>query len=168
MATLAYRPQAGPVCVSRSCAGRSGVCVFACKGGDAKLLDSYREIESGKRNDNRPELANPMEHARLTGASLLIAKLDRLSRDAHFSFGLRKAGIRFIAADMPEANELVVGLMAAIAQAERIMISKRTTQALAQARKGVARTGQRERPEIKRLGNPNGASHLRRYGNACH
>ena len=67
-----------------------------------------------------------MEHARLTGATLLIAKLDRLSRDAHFLLGLQKAGVRFVAADMPEANELVVGIMAVIAQAERKMISTRT------------------------------------------
>ena len=53
-----------------------------------------------------------MGHARLTGATLLIAKLDRLSRDAHFLLGLQKAGVRLVAADMPEANELVVGIMA--------------------------------------------------------
>jgi DNA invertase Pin-like site-specific DNA recombinase len=65
-----------------------------------------------------------MEQARLTGATLLIAKLDRLSRDAHFLLGLQKAGVKFVAADMPEANELVVGLMALIAQAERQMIRR--------------------------------------------
>ena len=106
-----------------------------------------------------------MEHARLTGATLLIAKLDRLSRDAHFLLGLQKAGVRFVAADMPEANEMVVGLMAVIAQAERKMISQRTQAALAEARKRVAVTGQKKHPDVKRLGNPRGAKHLRQFGN---
>src|SRR5271166_1804391 len=117
---------------------------IASKGDDAKLVASYVEVESGKRSDNRPELTKAMEHARLTGSTLLIAKLDRLSRDAHFLLGLQKAGVRFVAADMPEANELVVGIMAVIAQAERKMISTRTKAALAEARKRVAVTGQRE------------------------
>jgi hypothetical protein len=86
----------------------------ASKGADAKLVASFVEVESGKRSDNRPELTRAMEHARLTGSTLLIAKLDRLSRDAHFLLGLQMAGIRFVAADMPEANELVVGIMAVI------------------------------------------------------
>ncbi len=130
------------------------------RGADAKLVASYVEVESGKRSDNRPELTKAMEHARLTGATLLIAKLDRLSRDAHFLLGLQKAGVQFVAADMPEANELVVGIMAVIAQAERKMISIRTKAALAEARKRVAMTGQRMHPEIKRLGCPTGAAHL--------
>ncbi len=137
---------------------------IASKGADAKLVASFIEVESGKRSDNRPELMRAMEHARLTGATLLIAKLDRLSRDAHFLLGLQKAGVRFVAADMPEANELVVGIMAVIAQAERKMISTRTKAALAEARKRVAVTGQREHPEIKRLGCPAGAAHLRGQG----
>src|SRR5271165_690513 len=81
---------------------------IAGRGVDAKLVASFTEVESGKRSDNRSELTRAMEHARLTGATLLIAKLDRLSRDAHFLLGLQKAGVRFVAADMPEANELVV------------------------------------------------------------
>ncbi len=63
-------------------------------------------------------------------ATLLIAKLDRLGRYAHFLPGLQKAGIWFIAADMSESNELVVGIMAVIAQAERNMISDRTKKAV--------------------------------------
>ena len=137
---------------------------IASKGVDAKLVAAYVEVESGKRSDNRPELTRAMEHARLTGATLLIAKLDRLSRDAHFLLGLQKAGVRFVAADMPEANELVVGIMSVIAQAERKMISTRTKAALAEARKRVAVTGQRKRPEIKRLGCPTGAAHLQGQG----
>jgi DNA invertase Pin-like site-specific DNA recombinase len=62
---------------------------------------------------------------RLYNAALVIAKLDRLSRDALFLLGLHKAGVRFVAADMPEANEMVVGIMAIVAQAERKMISER-------------------------------------------
>ena len=120
---------------------------IASKGADAKLVATFTEVESGKRSDNRPELTKAMEHARLTGATLLIAKLDRLSRDAHFLLGLQKAGVRFVAADMPEANELVVGIMAVIAQAERKMISTRTKAALAEARKRVTVTGQRMHPD---------------------
>ena len=136
---------------------------IASKGADAKLVASFTEIECGKRSD-RPELMRAMEHARLTGATLLIAKLDRLSRDAHFLLGLQKAGVRFVAADMPEANELVVGIMAVIAQAERKMISTRTKAALAEAKKRVAVAGQRKHPEIKRLGCPTGAAHLHLQG----
>ena len=137
---------------------------IANRGADAKLVASYVEVELGKRSDNRPELTRAMEHARLTGATLLIAKLDRLSCDAHFLLGLQKAGVRFVAADMPEANELVVGIMAVIAQAERKMISTRTKAALAEARKRIAVTGQGKRPEIKRLGCPTGAAHLQGQG----
>ena len=64
-------------------------------------------------------------------ATLVIAKLDRLSRDAHFLTGLHKAGVKFVAVDMPEANEMVVTIMAAVAQAERRMISERTSTTLA-------------------------------------
>ncbi len=116
---------------------------IAGRGADTKLLTSFVEVESGKRSSNRPELMRAMEHARLTAATLLIAKLDRLSRDAHFLLGLQKAGVRFVAADMPEANELVVGIMAVIAQAERKMISARTKAALSEARKKVAVTARR-------------------------
>jgi DNA invertase Pin-like site-specific DNA recombinase len=68
------------------------------------------------------------------GATLVIAKIDRLSRDAHFLLGLQKAGVRFVAADMPEANEMVVGIMAVVAQGERRMISERTKAALQAAK----------------------------------
>ena len=97
----------------------------------AGLLAEYTEIESGKSDTNRPQLQAAMRHARLTGSTLLIAKLDRLSRDAHFLMGLEKAGVDFVAADMPNANRLTVRLMAVLAQEEREMISARTKAALA-------------------------------------
>jgi DNA invertase Pin-like site-specific DNA recombinase len=119
--------------------GRSGLGLEAQReavraflnGGGRALLGEHTEIESGKRVDNRPELAKAMNVCRMTGASLLIAKLDRLSRDAHFLLGLEKAGVDFVAADMPNANRLTVRLMAVIAQEEREMISARTKAALA-------------------------------------
>jgi DNA invertase Pin-like site-specific DNA recombinase len=115
-------------------------------GGSWRLLAEYREIEHGD-NDDRPELARAINDCRLRNATLVIAKLDRLTRDLHFLTGLQKAGIKFVAADMPEANELTVHIMAAMAQHERKMIGRRTTEALAAAkRRGT------------RLGNPNGLS----------
>jgi DNA invertase Pin-like site-specific DNA recombinase len=62
----------------------------AGRGADARLLKTYTEVESGKRQDNRPELEAAMHHAKITGSKLLIAKLDRLGRDAHFLLGLQK------------------------------------------------------------------------------
>ena len=82
-----------------------------------------------------------MALCRVYGATLVIAKLDRLSRDAHFLLGLQKADVRFVAADMPEANEMVVGIMAVVAQAERKMISERTKVALAAAKARGKRLG---------------------------
>ena len=122
-------------------------------GGSWELVAEYVEIESGKKDD-RPELQRALHYAKVTGAILVIAKLDRLSRDAHFLLGLQKAGAKFVAADMPEANETMVGFMAIMAQHEREMISRRTREALAAAKaRGV------------KLGNPNGAAHLRGLGN---
>jgi DNA invertase Pin-like site-specific DNA recombinase len=89
----------------------------------------------------------------VTGATLVIAKLDRLSRNAAFLLTLRDSGVKFAAVDLPEANDLTVGIMALVAQQEREATSKRTREALAIARsRGV------------RLGNPNGAAALRRAG----
>lgn len=147
--------------VSTDRQGRSGLGIEAQRkavtdflnGGSWELVREFVEVESGKRTD-RPELARAIHHCKVTGAKLVIAKLDRLSRDAHFLLGLQKAGIQFVAADMPEANEMVVGIMAVIAQGERKMISERTKAALQAAKaRGV------------KLGNPNGARHMQGLGN---
>jgi DNA invertase Pin-like site-specific DNA recombinase len=102
-------------------------------GGRWTLVAEFVETESGAKTD-RPKLADALALARAHGAKLVIAKLDRLSRDAHFLLGLQNAGVQFVAADMPEANEMIVGIMAVVAQAERKLISKRTKDALAAAK----------------------------------
>src|ERR1700712_1749825 len=84
-------------------------------GGSWRHVAELVEVESGAR-DTRPRLAEALALCRLHNATLVIAKLDRLSRDAAFLLNLQKAGVRFVAADMPEANELVVGIMAVVAQ----------------------------------------------------
>ena len=102
------------------------------------------EIESGKSDANRPQLQRAIQACRVYGARLLIAKLDRLSRDAGFLLGLEKAGIEFVAADMPSANRITVGIMAMVAEEERRAISSRTKAALAAAKaRGVKLGGDR-------------------------
>src|SRR4051812_36231855 len=137
--------------VSTDRQGRSGLGLEAQRkaveeflnGGRWDLIAEFVEVESGKRDD-RPKLADALALCRLHNATLVIAKLDRLSRDAAFLLGLQKAGVRFVAADMPEANELVVGIMAVVAQAERKMISARTKAALAAAKARGMRLGKPE------------------------
>ena len=97
------------------------------------VLGTYTDIETGK-NNYRPELLKAIEHAKKTGAELLIAKLDRLSRNAAFILTLKETGVNFTCCDMPQANAMTIGIMAIIAQQEREMISKRTKEALAAKR----------------------------------
>jgi DNA invertase Pin-like site-specific DNA recombinase len=119
---------------------------------NATPIARFTEVESG-RNSNRPELGKALHLAKVTGATLVIAKLDRLSRNAAFLLTLRDRGVKFAALDLPEASDLTVGIMALVAQQERDAISKRTKEALAVARsRGV------------RLGNPNGSAALRQAG----
>ena len=89
------------------------------------LLDEFEEVESGKRAD-RPALTKALRRCKATGATLIVAKLDRLSRNAAFLMARRDSGVDFVAADMPEANTLTVGILAVVAQAEREAISQRT------------------------------------------
>ena len=107
------------------------------------IAPPFQEIESGKRAD-RPELLKALDRAKLTGARLVIAKLDRLSRDAHFLLTLQKSGVEFVAADMPFADKFTVGIMAMVAQKEREAISTRTREALQAAKaRGTPREPQR-------------------------
>lgn len=123
-------------------ADRTGACI----------VESFTEIESGKRNE-RPELLKALRYAKVTGAVLVIAKLDRLSRNAAFLLTLQDSGVRFVATDMPDANNLTVGIMALVAQQEREAISNRTKEAL-----------QAAKARGQKLGNPNGAAALLRAG----
>lgn len=96
----------------------------------AAPVGEYVEVESGKKNQ-RPQLLAAIAAARGAGGGvLLIAKLDRLSRNAGFILALRDSGVQFACCDMPDANTLTVGLFAVIAQHERETISQRTKDAL--------------------------------------
>jgi DNA invertase Pin-like site-specific DNA recombinase len=149
--------------VSTAKQGRSGLGLEAQRravedylnGGRWKLLQEFTEVESGKHAHDRPQLTEALHLARVTGATLVIAKLDRLSRNAAFLLTLRDSGVSFVAADLPDANHMVVGVMALIAQHEREAISKRTKEALQAAkRRGVI------------LGNPKVLEHCARRGRA--
>ena len=112
--------------------------------GGRVIAPEYVEIESGKRAD-RPELAKAISRCRKTGATLLVAKLDRLSRDVAFLMTLKNSGVDLAAADMPEANTLMFTVMAGLAQHEREVISARTRAALMAAKaRGTKLGGYRE------------------------
>lgn len=151
--------------VSTASQGHSGLGLDAqreevgryCQGRSGEILGEYVEVESGKRND-RPELAKALHHSKVTGATLVAAKLDRLSRNAAFLLTLRDSGAKFVAADNPDVNDMTIGILAVVAEEERKAISARTKAALRAAKaRGI------------KLGNPNGAKALRRAakGNAA-
>ncbi|KUO51027.1 MAG: hypothetical protein APF82_00375 [Sphingomonadales bacterium BRH_c42] len=100
---------------------------------DDRLLATYVEVESGK-DDIRPELAKALRHVELTGAKLLVAKLDRLSRAVSFIAKLMDSKVDFVACDQPSATPLTVHIYAAMAEHERKMISERTKAALKAAK----------------------------------
>jgi DNA invertase Pin-like site-specific DNA recombinase len=109
----------------------------------AKILQEFVEVESGKNSD-RPVLADAIRECNAQGAILLVAKLDRLSRNLHFITTLQNSKIDFVAADNPHATPFLIHILVAVAEHERSMISSRTKAALEAAkRRGV------------KLGNPN-------------
>lgn len=148
--------------VSTKRQGRSGLGLEAQKtavadylnGGRWKLAAEFTEIESGKRSD-RPELAKALAMCSLYKAKLIVAKMDRLSRNLHFLTGLMESRIPFVAADMPDANELTVHILSAVAQAEAKAISARTKAALQAAKaRGVVLGGDKGKMhKIYRIGN---------------
>lgn len=127
--------------VSTQRQGRSGLGLEAQRqavadylnGGRWTLVSELVEVESGKRSD-RPELAKALSLCRLHRATLLVAKLDRLARNVAFISALMESGVKFVAVDLPQANELTVHIMAAMAEYEAKAISVRTKAALAAAK----------------------------------
>jgi len=121
-------------------------------GGDWKLIEEVVEVESGKKN-KRPKLTEAIELCKACGATLVVAKIDRLTRDAAFLLNLKDAGIDFIAADLPEANRLTIGIMALVAEQEREAIRKRAKEALAAAKvRGVQLGAYRDGNFVGRVG----------------
>jgi len=112
-------------------------------GGNWQVIAEFVEIESGKRIKNRPQLQAAIATAKKAKATLLVAKLDRLTRNVHFLTGLLESGVRFKAVDMPSADKTMVQIMAVIAEWERDRISERTKAAL-----------QAAKARGKKLGNP--------------
>jgi DNA invertase Pin-like site-specific DNA recombinase len=117
-------------------------------GGIGQLASEYVEVESGKRAD-RAQLAAAMAHAKRIGATLLIAKLDRLARNVAFIAGLMESGVPFIACDMPHAKPFELHIRASLAEEEARMISERTRAALSAAKaRGVKLGGWRGGPVV--------------------
>jgi DNA invertase Pin-like site-specific DNA recombinase len=114
-------------------AQRESVNRFVAQRGGKIIAPEYIEIETGK-HDARPELAKAIKRCRQTGATLLVAKLDRLSRNAAFLMTMHTSAVGFVAVDLPDANSLTIGVMASFAQHEREAISARTKDALQAAK----------------------------------
>lgn len=119
-------------------AQRSSVINFAQSFKDgADIVKEFVEVESGKKSD-RPVLAEAIRHCKEQGATLLVAKLDRLSRNLHFVTTLQNSKVDFVAADNPHATPFLIHILVAVAEHERNMISSRTKAALEAAkRRGV-------------------------------
>jgi DNA invertase Pin-like site-specific DNA recombinase len=116
-------------------------------GGRSDLLEEFVEVETGKGKnalEQRPELKRAIAYAKRNKAKLIIAKLDRLARNVHFITSLMESRVPFVCADMPEANELTLHVMAAMAQYEARMISSRTREALAKAKERGVKLGKVE------------------------
>lgn len=106
-------------------------------GGDKTVIESFTEVETGKGSnalERRPQLRAALDLCKKTGATLLLAKIDRLARNVHFVSGLIETGVDFIAADMPNANKVMIQMHAVMSEWERDQISERTKAALAAAK----------------------------------
>lgn len=109
-----------------------------------KLLKEFQEVESGRGHENRPQLLEALEMCRMTGSVLIVARLDRLSRNVLFLATLLDSKQPFVVCDNPNATPLTIHILAAIAQYERELISVRTKAALAVAKERGVQLGRRD------------------------
>lgn len=144
--------------VSTEKQGRSGLGLEAQRkavrdyldGSDWHLIGEFTEIESGKRSD-RPELEKAIAACKKHRARLIIAKLERLSRNVAFIATLMERKVDFLAVDNPAATKFTIHILAAVAEYERDAISKRTVEALAAAKaRGVKLGNYRRIAKAKR------------------
>lgn len=122
-------------------------------GGEWSVVAEFQEIETGKGAnalDRRPQLRAALELCRKQGATLIIAKLDRLARNVHFVSGLLETGVEFVAADMPSANKVMIQMHAVMSEWERDQISARTKAALAAAKARGVQLGKAGPANLKR------------------
>ena len=96
---------------------------------DKKTIAEYIETESGRKSD-RPKLTEALELCRKTNSVLIVAKLDRLSRNVAFTSQLLESDVEIVFCDFPEANKLVLHIISSIAEYEAGLISQRTKQSL--------------------------------------
>jgi DNA invertase Pin-like site-specific DNA recombinase len=115
-------------------AQRSSVLKFVSSQ-DGIILNEYTEIETGTNKRERIEIQKAIQMAKSEDAVLVIAKLDRLSRNVNFISSLMDSGIEFVAVDMPTANNFTIHIFSALAEQEAKLISSRTKQALAELKK---------------------------------
>jgi len=111
-------------------AQKTAVNTFASKNGYELVAPPFTEIETGTNKKTRPQLDAALNRCKKLDAVLLIAKLDRLARNVHFISGLMESGVKFVAVDMPQVDNLTIHILAAVAEQEAQLISKRTKAAL--------------------------------------
>ncbi len=97
---------------------------------DITPISEFIEVESGRKS-NRPKLKEALDLCRKTGATLIVAKLDRLARNVSFLSSLLENDVEIVFCDFPQANKMVLHILAAISQYEAELIATRTRQALA-------------------------------------
>src|SRR3984893_8841564 len=156
--------------VSTDRQGKSGLGLHAQReavmdylnGGNWTLVAEFTEVESGKHSD-RPEVENALAACKKHKAKLVIAKLDRLSRNLAFIAALMESGAEFVAVDMPHATKLTIHILAAVAQHEREMISERTKAALQAAKKRGQRLGNPDITEVAKRGRAALKANARRF-----
>ncbi len=138
----------------------------------SEILGEFTEVETGTRKRRRVEIYMAIELAKKEGATLLVAKLDRLARDVEFTSALYNTGVDFICCDNPTANKLTIQLLSVIAEHEAEAISARIKSALAVKKERIRRgiVTNKDGSEMKpvngayRLGNPNGFGENQKLG----